>query len=135
MSKNVRKNGTETFEYAYSAPNEEERREIASICRRYEKQESEPENKLQRLRRLDACVRNSANVVALALGVIGILVFGLGLTMVLEWETLVWGVVVMAVGSATMALAYPAYKFTLRRKKEKYGEEILRLSEELLNGK
>lgn len=135
MSKNERRNGTETFEYAYSAPNEEERREIASIRRQYEAREVAPEGKLERLRRLDARVRNTANAVSLALGVIGLLIFGLGLTMVLEWTMLIWGIVVAAVGSAPIALAYPVYKITLRRNKEKYGEEILRLSEELLNEK
>ena len=33
------------------------------------------------------------------------------------------------------ALAYPLYRWIFKRQKAKYGEEILRLSEQLLNGR
>ena len=70
---------------------------------------------------------------SLALGGVGALIFGLGLTMILEWSIWLWGVVLMAVGSVPMAIAYPVYKSVLKKYKNRYGEEILRLSEELLN--
>ena len=120
------------FEYSYSAPSEAERREIASIRRQYEPQSEKKESKMERLRRLDAYVRNSANAISLVFGIVGILVFGLGLTMMLEWALYFWGVVVCIVGAITTALAYPVYSGTLRKNKKKYGEEILALSEELL---
>ena len=44
------------FNYTYSAPTEEERKEIDSIRRKYAPQE-QTETKLQRLRRLDKLVR------------------------------------------------------------------------------
>lgn len=122
------------FNFTYTAPTEEERKEIASIRKQYAPQEKKTESKIERLRRLDALVKNTAVCISLILGVVGCLIFGLGLTMILEWSLTVWGIILCAVGVAPMAIAYPVYKSVLERNKEKYGEEILALSEELLNG-
>ena len=120
------------FSYKYIAPTEEERKEIDSIRRQYASQEKE-ETKLERLRRLDALVKNTAIIWSLVLGVLGTLIFGLGLTMILEWQILPWGIVLMVIGSVPIAIAYPVYKWVLNKYKNRFGEEILRLSEELLN--
>ena len=120
------------FNYTYKAPTEEERREIESIKRQYEEPKTE-EGKLERLRRLNNYVNGLATALSLVAGVLGILIFGLGLTMVLEWSLLVGGIAVMIVGIPPMAIAYPLYNKVLKRNKKKYGNEILRLSEELLN--
>ena len=120
------------FNFKYTAPSQEERKEIDSIRRQYAPQEK-TDTKLERLRRLDGLVKNTAIIWSLVLGVVGTLVFGLGLTMILEWSIWFWGVALMVVGSVPMALAYPVYKFALNKGKAKYGDEILRLSEELLN--
>ncbi len=122
------------FNYTYSAPTEEERREIASIRKQYEPQEK-TETKIERLRKLDGFVKNSATALSLVCGVVGCLVFGLGLTMILEWTLYVWGVAVCVVGAIPTALAYPVYKRILEFNKKKYGDEILKLTEELLNEK
>ena len=120
------------FNFKYTAPSQEERKEIDSIRRQYAPQE-QTETKLERLRRLDSLVKNTAIIWSLVLGVFGCLIFGIGLTMVLEWSILLWGIVLMVIGSVPMALAYPVYKSVLNKGKAKYGDEILRLSEELLN--
>lgn len=120
------------FHFKYTAPTEAERKEINSIRRQYSPQE-QTETKLERLRRLDGLVKNTASVWGLCLGVIGILIFGLGLTMILEWHILLWGIVLAGVGCVPMAIAYPVYKKVLKKYKNRYGEEILKLSEELLN--
>ena len=123
----------EQFNYTYKAPTEEERKEIAGIRRQYEKTPEKSESKLERLRSLDARVKNSAFIFSLTFGVIGCLVFGTGLALALEWGRLFWGIAVGIIGCLPMLLAYPAYKFLLNRNKKKYGAEILKLSEELLN--
>ncbi len=120
------------FEYKYVAPTEAERKEIRSIRRRYEG-ETQRESKLSRLRRLDKSVKTTATAVSLGVGILSCLVFGAGMSMVLVWESVLGGVLLSAVGIAGMIAAYPAYKRLFRRGKKKYGEEILRLSEELLN--
>ena len=121
-----------TFEYTYSAPTEEEKRQIASIRRQYENTLESGESKVERIKYLDAKVRNTANIVSLALGIAGCLIFGLGLTMVLEWQKILWGIALMGVGCIPTILAYPVHQWLFEKGKKKYGEEILRLSEEIL---
>lgn len=122
----------ENFNYTYTAPTEAERREIESIRNAYLPQ-GEETNKLKRLISLDKKVNNTAKAVAISIGVVGLLIFGLGMSMVMEWAIYVWGVVVALVGCAVMAVAYPVMRLTLNKLKQKYGKEILQLSEELLN--
>lgn len=118
------------FEFKYSAPTVEERREIESIRNSYIKQEK---TKLEKLRSLDNKVKNIPTITALIIGIIGILVFGLGLTMVLYWNLLVYGCIVAIIGVIPMSLAYYAYVKVYNKLKAKYSKEILQLSEELLN--
>ena len=120
------------FNYTYKAPTEEERREIESIKRQYEPK-NESENKLARLRKLNNYVNGLATSVSIALGVIGLLIFGLGLAMVLEYQIIIGGVIVSAFGIPLIAIAYPIYNIILNKNKAKYGDEILKLSNELLN--
>ena len=120
------------FNFKYTALSQEERKEIDSIRRQYS-QEEKTETKLERLRRLDGLVKNTAIICSLVLGIVGALIFGCGLAMILEWSIWLWGIVLMVIGSVPMAIAYPVYKSTLNKGKSKYGDEILRLSEELLN--
>ena len=120
------------FNFKYTAPTEEERKEIDSIRRKYSPVE-QSETKLERLRKLDKIVKNTAIIWSLCLGIIGCLIFGFGLTMILEWGIFGWGIALMVIGSVPMAIAYPVYKMVLKKYKDAYGEEILRLSEELLN--
>ena len=120
------------FEFNYSAPSEQERKEIESIRRQYTTVTETKDDKLFRLRKLNSYVNNSATIIGLVFGVIGLLIFGLGMTMVLEWSLVLWGVIVGAVGVIPMAIAYPVYKAVYKKNKLKYGEEILALSNELL---
>ena len=125
-------NDDNKFSYTYSAPTEEERREIDSIRQRYVKQERNEESKLERLRKLDGKVRNPATIIALVFGIVGLLTFGLGLTSVLEWNLRTEGIVLMIVGFIPVALAYPIHGLILARNRKKYGDEIVKLTEELL---
>lgn len=125
-------NDDNKFSYTYSAPTEEERREIDSIRQRYVKQERNEESKLERLRKLDGKVRNPATIIALVFGIVGLLTFGLGLASVLEWNLWTEGIVLMIVGFIPVALAYPIHGLILARNRKKYGDEIVKLTEELL---
>lgn len=125
-------NNLNGFSYTYSAPTEEERRQINSIRRQYMNKDVEPVDKKTRLKQLHSHVITSASVTSLTVGIIGTLIFGLGMTMVLEWQLPLYGVITGIVGAIPMALAYPVYKLVLKKNKEKHGEEILRLSAELL---
>ncbi len=121
----------EKFTYTYSAPTEAERREIESIRRQYQAQPT-TENKVERLRHLHARVITPATAVSIAVGVVGTLIFGGGLTMILELNILLLGILILSLGAVVAALSYPIYKLILKKQKKKYAEEILRLSDELL---
>ena len=84
------------------------------------------------LRRLHNSIVNTARLVALILGIAGTLIFGGGMALVMEFSQLAFGIVVAVIGIIPMALAYPVYKLIFKSKKKKYGDEILRLSNELL---
>ncbi len=118
------------FTFSYRAPTPNERREAESIRNFYEEERS-PDT-LTRLKKLDAHVKNAAKIPSIATGIAGTLIFGLGLSMVLVWEMLVFGSIVALAGVASAACAYPLYRFILTREKNDHREEILRLSGEIL---
>ena len=88
---------------------------------------------MQRLRKLHSKVKSPAMAVSLTMGIVGTLIFGLGLSMVLEWNLLVWGSLVAVVGLVPIISAYWTNNKIIERQKKKYGEEILKLSQELLD--
>ena len=123
------------FNYTYKAPTEDERREIESIRKQYLKSgnDGSTEDKLKRIRKLNDRVNGIAMAFSLAAGIIGMLIFGLGFSMVLEWGMIALGIIVAILGIPLIAIAYPLYNLLLKNGKEKYGDEILRLSDEILN--
>ena len=122
------------FSFTYSAPTEAERREIEGIRRQY-KPEDENENKIERLRKLHSAVLGRATAVSLAFGVAGVLIFGGGMALALEFEMLVIGIILASLGAIPMAFAYPMYKSEIAKGKAKHGDEIIRLSDEILGEK
>ena len=130
------------FDFKYSAPTEEERKEIDSIRRQYSPRE-QTETKIERLRRLDALVKNTAIIWSLVLGVLGILILGFGMSLAMSElseilgaykdKALLIGAIIGIIGLIPTCLAYPIYLITLKKGKKRYGDEILKLSEELLN--
>lgn len=124
----------EKFNFTYSAPTKSEREEIEDIRKNYLPKAKE-DSKLIRLKKLDGMVKDIPMALSLSVGIIGTLIFGLGLTMILEWKIIVFGVIVSILGIIPVALAYFVYKKILHKLTEKHREEILKLSEELLNEK
>ena len=122
------------FEYKYTAPTQNERNEIERIRSQYIKSDKQ-EQKFQLLRKLDNKVKSVPAIISLILGIFGVLLFGLGLTMILEWGVLIWGCVVSVIGCVPMAVAYFAYNKIYQSMKNKYSEQIIKLSGELLNDK
>lgn len=120
------------FKFSFSAPTKNEREEIEDIRKNYLPMSSR-NKKLARLKDLDAKVKNIPTIWGLVLGVTGILTFGLGLTITLEWSKFIFGACISLIGAVPMALAYPVYKKSKDKLTNKYREEILKLSEELLN--
>lgn len=119
----------EKFSYSYSA---ERHREISRITEKYlPGQENKSENKLERMKRLDASCERAAMIAGLSLGIVGTLVFGVALTCFLVWEAYVIGAMIAAVSLPMIVFAKPLYDKVLRDRRAKAAPEILRLSREL----
>ncbi len=126
------------FSYTYSA---REQAEIRKIREKYINEEKE-EDQMTRLRKLDAKVAEKAQIVSLVFGIIGTLIFGLGLSFVMSdlgallgaYQNLAMplGVIIGILGGILLSLAYPMYNFTLERERKKIAPEIIRLSNELM---
>lgn len=122
----------EKYDFTYTSLSAREKREVENIRQTYLPKEDLPKNSLEYLRTLNAKIQNIPATIALVIGVIGMLIFGVGLTMILEWDLLLWGIIVLIIGVPVMLIAYPLYCYLYKRYKEKYGEEIIRISDELL---
>ena len=121
----------ETFTYTYSAKEQEE---IKKIRDKYAPPANE-ESPMEQLRHLDASATKGAAVAAIAVGVVGALLLGVGMccTMLAGWEVFfVPGIVVGVIGISGVAAAYPLYLRMVKRKREKLAPEIMRLSDELM---
>ncbi len=102
-----------------------------------EKESSE----LDALREMDAKVKRPANVFAYLFGSISAIIMGAGMSLVLTdigqtlgvGDALIPGIAVGVVGMVMALLTYPIYKSVLDGRKKKYGEEILALSEKIMN--
>lgn len=124
-------NDNNKFSFTYSAPTEAERREIETIRRQY-KPDDGNDNKIDRLRKLHSLVVGRATAVSLAVGIVGTLIMGGGMALVLEFSEMVLGIIIAATGVLPIAAAYPIYKYIVRLGKRKHGDDILRLSDEIL---
>lgn len=125
---------SDKFEYGYTGENSPKKKEAERIREKY-LPEPKQDEKMKKLKKLNAKVENAAKVAGLFTGITGTLIFGLGLTMILEWQILIWGIVVSVAGFVPLCLAYYCYQKIYKKQKAKYASEILQLSEEILNEK
>ena len=123
----------EGFSFTYSA---EQQKEIEAIRKKYLPKEAD---KMQQLRKLHAVPSQKAQAASLAVGIIGALIMGTGMSLAmtdigaaLGSLAMVLGIAVGLLGIVLVALAYPLYNRVLKKQREKIAPEILRLSDELL---
>ena len=122
-----------SFEYTYSAA---QQKEVEAIRKKYLPKE---EDKMEQLRKLHAIPTQKAQAASLAVGIIGALIMGTGMSLAmtdigaaLGSLAMVLGIVAGVAGMVLAALAYPAYNRVLKKQRKKIAPEILRLSDELL---
>lgn len=95
---------------------------------------SEGQENLNELRRIDFKVKNIPLVVSLAFGIVGTLLFGLGLTFFLEFKShYVLASFLAAIGVVLIVLAYPLYNKIYKKLKNKYKDRVIELSDTILN--
>ena len=122
-----------SFEYTYSA---QQRQEVEAIRKKYLPKE---EDKMEQLRRLHSIPTQKAQAASIAIGVMGTLILGTGMSLcmtdlgaALGHLAMVIGILVGVLGLVMVALAYPIYNTVLQKERRRIAPEILRLSEELL---
>lgn len=116
------------FRYQYSA---KQNKEVENIRKKYMPKEI---GKLDLLKKLDCRVQSAGVVQSLTIGVIGCLIFGVGMCFGLDvlhgpdWLSILLGIS----GVCVMLPAYPVYRHIARKTKAELTPEILRLSEEIM---
>ena len=98
-------------------------------------------SELDELRELDAKVKRPANIFGYAFGSISAIVMGAGMSLVMTdigadigiTNALVPGIIIGIVGMVMALINYPIYKKILASRKNKYGAEILALSDKIMN--
>ena len=122
-----------SFEYTYSSQRQKEVEEIRSAYLPKE------EDKMTALRRLHAIPTQKAQAASLAVGIIGTLLLGTGMSLcmtdigaVLGNFALIIGIMIGLAGIALVSAAYPVFNRVLKKERERIAPEILRLSEELI---
>ncbi|MBQ9131462.1 MAG: hypothetical protein IJX62_03180 [Clostridia bacterium] len=126
------------FQYTYSA---KEQAELKRIREKYVPT-TQVEDKMARLRRLDAGVAKKAQVVALTVGIIGVLILGTGMSLCMtdfaeilgsyRDMAMLIGILIGIVGGIFAAFAYPLYNLVVRCERRKIAPEIIRLTDELM---
>ena len=94
---------------------------------------------MEQLRNLHTLPAKKAQAASLALGVIGALILGTGMSLcmtelgtALGSLSMATGILVGITGIGLVAMAYPVFKRTLEKERQKIAPEILRLTDELL---
>lgn len=110
---------------------------VQKIRTQYTEKES---TELDALRELDAKVKRPANVFAYVFGSISAIIMGAGMSLVMTDigsavginDPVIPGIVVGVVGMIMAIINFPIYKNILGSRKEKYAEQILALSDRLM---
>ena len=120
-----------TFEYTYSASQQEEIKKIRDKFMI----KTQVESKIEQLQKLDKKAENSGLIISIGLGIIGTLIFGTGMSLVLVWTKFILGIVTVVVGIIMLSMAYPSYKYITKKQRQKVTPQVLKLIEELEQGK
>ena len=118
---------SESFTYNYSA---ERQSEIDAIRKKY-LPPAEQESKLEQLRKLDASLTTGALTASMALGIAGVLIFGVGMCCFLVWRIWALGALLCVAGVIGMLAAPVLYRRLVEKRRQQIAPEILRLTEEL----
>ena len=118
----------EKFSYQYSA---KQNREVENIRRKYMPKEV---SKIDMLKDPDFRVQTAGRLQGLIIGVIGCLIFGIGICFFLHvFEVGTWLTILCCVaGIVVMLPAYPVFRHIAKKTKAELAPEILRLSDEIM---
>ncbi len=130
-------NNKNEFKYTYSSNKQEMIKEIR------EKYMKKNEDSFDYLCKLDESVRNKATILSVIIGIIGVLIFGFGMSLTLtdlgvnigindNKICLLLAIVIGIIGLIACILAYPLYRFVERKEREKIAPKVIKITDELL---
>lgn len=120
----------EAFTYTYSAAR---RQEVERIRKKYAPP-ARDEDKMELLLRMDREAGRPGAILAVAVGVLGCLALGLGMSCTMVWSGALFvpGIAIGVLGILAICAAYPLYAHITKKRRERLAPEILRLTDELL---
>lgn len=91
--------------------------------------------KFEQLKQLDKKVKNPAKIFAYIFGSVSSLILGTGMCLAMKiiGSSMALGIVIGVVGLALMGVNYPIYKAILKKRINKYSQQVIELSDSLLN--
>ena len=119
--------------------NRNEKNRVEKIRSRYEEKKV---TDMDTLRELDAKVKRPATVFAYVFGSIAAVILGCGMSLImtdiaavlgLSVDPMYLGIGIGGVGLVMALLTYPIYSGMLKSRKKRYADEILALSERIMN--
>ena len=99
-------------------------------------------SELDALRELDAKVKRPANVFAYVFGSVSAIIMGAGMSLVMTdisemigvGNPMILGTVIGAVGLIMTIINFPIYKTILNSRRKKYADEIIEISDRIMEG-
>jgi len=96
---------------------------------------------LDELRALDKKVKRPARVFAYVFGTIGAIVMGSGMSLVMTElpkmlnmeNSMLIGIIIGIIGLSAVIINYPIYKHVLGKRRKKYQDKIIALSDKIIN--
>ncbi len=98
-------------------------------------------SKVKALRKLDAKAKNPANIFAYTFGIISSLIFGAGMSLAMGkiaigangTISMIVGILIGFIGLLGASINYPIFKKLLKKSKNKYASDIIKLANEIVN--
>ncbi len=96
---------------------------------------------LDALKELDAKVKRPANIFAYVFGSVSAIIMGSGMSLVMTdigaylgmSETMIPGIIIGVIGLVMSIINYPIYKNILASRRNKYSDQILKLSDKIMS--
>lgn len=111
-------------------PNEQDKIRAERIRRQYIAREA---NAAEKLAELDSRVKTPGRTVSIVIGIIGALIMGAGMSMIMVWNNMTTGLIISVPGMIAALAAYPVYELITNSRKQKYADEIIRLSSDIID--
>lgn len=119
----------EKFSYTYSPVRNAQ---VEEIRRKYAPS-SQPDKKLEELKKLDKACERPGMLAAIAVGLCGAIAFVIGMILMFSSQKYVSGIILGITGLLFMSISVPVYSIITQKRRERFAPEIIKLSEEIKN--